>query len=215
MPRVTKISPQKRKKRVNIFIDEKFAFGIDLEILAKYDLRVDQELSHQEIEKIIKEGEFIKIYDKVLRFLSFRPRSAKEIKDYLYKKGVGLETQKMVIKKLKEKKLLDDWQFALWWLEQRTTFKFSGRRLLVAELIKKGVRREIIDQVLVKKITNSLERKLAIKAAQKKLPSYQKLSPLEFRQKMSAFLLRRGFSWEVTKEVIDESFKKMVKLGGC
>lgn len=204
MPQITKISPQKRKKRVNIFLDEKFAFGVDLEILAKYNLQVGQKLSQKEIEIIIKEEEFQKIYDRALNFLSYRPRSEKEVKDYLNKKRVGKETQKLVIEKLKKTKLLDDKEFTRWWFDQRTTFKPSGRWLLVAELRKKGIDKKIINQVLANKLSGSLEKKLALKAACKKLSSYQKLPRLEFKQKMSAFLARRGFSWEVIKEVVEK-----------
>lgn len=207
MPQITKISPQKRRKRVNIFIDEKFAFGLDLETLAKYNLQINQEISQKKIEEIIKEEELLKVYDKALRFLSFRPRSEKEVKDYLRKKNIGEETQKMVIGKLKKTKLLDDEQFAVWWIEQRTTFRPSGKRLLEYELRKKGISKEIIEEI-APQFSSSFEFEGALKAARKKLSSYQKLPSLEFRQKMTAFLARRGFSWEVIKEVIDEVLKK-------
>ena len=227
MPRITKISPQKRRQRVNIFLDEKFAFGLDLETFSKYDLRVDQEISQKKIEEIIKEEEFLKVYDKILRFLSFRPRSKKEVKDYFYKKSVGDETQKMIIKKLERLKFLDDKQFALWWVEQRITFRPSGKRFLEYELRKKGINKEIIDEVLkdkilkgffqkeeetqeanVGRVDTSFDFEMALRAAQKKLRIYEKLSSFEFRKKMTAFLTRRGFSWEVIKEVIKNLSKK-------
>ncbi|MBL7159825.1 RecX family transcriptional regulator [Candidatus Microgenomates bacterium] len=251
MPRITKISPQKRRQRVNIFLDEKFAFGLDLETFSKYNLRVDQEISQEKIEEIIKEEEFFKIYEKVLRFLSFRPRSKKEVKDYFYKKDVGDETQKMIIKKLEKLKFLDDEQFTLWWVEQRTTFRPSGKRLLRYELRKKGISEEIIENILTDEFLEktfkkeretqeaiagrlypSFESEMALKAAQKKLRSYEKLlntrhpeldsgsqrkkipkrvrndTNFEFRKKMTAFLARRGFSWEVIKEVIDNFNKE-------
>ena len=223
MPRITKISPQKRKQRVNIFLDEKFAFGLDLETFSKYNLKINQEISQEKIEEILKEEEFLKVYDKTLRFLSFRPRSKKEIKDYFYKKNVGDETQKMIIKKLERLKFLDDKQFALWWVEQRITFRPSGKRFLEYELRKKGINKEIIDEVLkdeilkgffqkeeetqeaiVGRVDTSFEFEMALKAAQKKLHTYQKLSSFEFRKKMTAFLARRGFPWAVIKEVIDK-----------
>lgn len=204
MPQITKISPQKRKKRVNVFIDGKFAFGADLETLAKHNLQVGQKISQKKIEEIIKESEFQKVYDRTLKFLSFRPRSEKEVRDWLNKKKTGEETKRIVIKKLKETKLLDDREFASWWIEQRVTFRPIGKAGLKYELRKKGVEGEIVDEALEKKITDSFERKLALKVAKKKSPAYQKLPPLEFRQKMGGFLARRGFSWEVIKEVIDK-----------
>lgn len=208
MPYITKLSPQKRKKRVNVFIDQEFAFGVDLETLAKFNLQVGQEISEQRIEKIIKEGEFQKVYDKTLRFFSFRPRSEKEVKDWLAKKKIGVLVKKLVIKRLKKVKLLDDRKFALWWIDQRVAFKPKGRKLLEEELRKKGVSKEIIEQILETKITDGLELKLALKLVKKKLPSYQKMPYLKFRQKIADFLVQRGFSWEIIKKVIDEVLKK-------
>ena len=211
MPQITKISPQKKRKRVNIFIDEKFAFGLDLETLSKYNLQVDQEISQKEIKEIIKEEELLKAYDKALRFLSFRPRSEKEIKDYLKKKKIGEETQKMVLKKLKKANFLDDREFTLWWIEQRMTFRPSGKRLLEYELRKKGVDKEIIEEFFATGLYPSFEFKMALKAAKKKFSSYQKLPGFEFRKKITAFLARRGFSWEVIKEVIESLNKSLSK----
>jgi regulatory protein len=79
MPQVSDIKPQKNKKRVNIYLDGKFAFGIDLDNLVKLDLKVEQELSDEEVADIIKKAEFQKTLDKLLRFATLRPRSEKEI----------------------------------------------------------------------------------------------------------------------------------------
>lgn len=204
MPQITKISSQKRKKRVNVFLDGEFAFGLDVEALVKYNLKVGGRLSQTKIEKILKEGEFQKAYDQTLKFLSFRPRSEKEIQAYLTKKKVGPETKKMVISKLKQTKLLDDKEFALWWVEQRITFRPKGKIVLESELREKGIDREIIDSVLEKKLSDSFEEKLALRAAQKKMAVWQKLPPLKFHQKITAFLTRRGFSWKVIKKVVRE-----------
>lgn len=218
MPQISKISPQKRKERANVFIDGKFSFGLDLEILAKHNLKVGRKISESEIEEIIKEGEFQKVYDKALRFLSYRPRSEKEIKDYLYKKKVGEETKKLVLNKLKKRNLINDQEFALWWVEQRISFRPRGKILLEQELRKKGVDRETVREVLEKvfqkevetkdaiayRLSPSFEFELALKAAKKKLSQYKKLSSFEFKKKMTAFLARRGFSWEVIKEVLEK-----------
>jgi len=172
--------------------------------------------------QINKEDEFQKIFHRVLRFLSFRARSKKEILDYLNKKKVGEKRKKQVLEKLKKINLLDDKEFVLWWVEQRINFRPSGRRLLEQELRKKGVEREIIEETLeeifkkegksreaiASRVYSSFEVELALRAAKKKFNRYKKLSPLEFRQKMAAFLSRRGFSWEVIKEVVDEILKK-------
>ncbi|KKP23347.1 MAG: Regulatory protein RecX [Candidatus Woesebacteria bacterium GW2011_GWC1_30_29] len=88
MPTITAFKPQKNQKRVNIYIDGEFGFGLDLENFLKLGLKLNQELTTLEIEEIIKKAEFQKTFDKLLRFVIVRPRSEKEIKDYLKRKKV-------------------------------------------------------------------------------------------------------------------------------
>ena len=73
MPIITSIKPQKNGKRVNIYLDEEFGFGLDLENFVKLGLKVEQKLSEDEVEEIVKKAEFQKVYDKILRFASLRP----------------------------------------------------------------------------------------------------------------------------------------------
>lgn len=209
VPQITDIKPQKRKQRFNVYVDEKFSFGLDADTLVKSGLKINQEISQEEIEKLVKENEFIKVYDRVLKFFSFRPRSEKELRDWFKKKQVGEETQKLIYQKLKHLGYLNDEEFAKWWIEQRTAFRPSGTRLLALELRQKGVTREIIDQQLSNlAIKPFSEHDLAKKVVEKKLKTLKNLPPLELKQKLVAALLRRGFSWETVKEVIDEKLEK-------
>lgn len=86
MPKITKIQPQKKEERFNIYVDGKFAFGLDAETVVKSGLKVGQEISEKEIEKLVFENETNKLMEKALRFLSFRPRSESEVRQYLKKK---------------------------------------------------------------------------------------------------------------------------------
>ncbi len=209
VPQITDIKPQRRKQRFNIYVDGRFSFGLDADTLVKSGLKINQEISQEEIEKLVKENEFVKVYDRVLKFFSYRPRSEKELKDWFKKKQVGEETQKLIYQKLKHLGYLNDEEFAKWWIEQRTTFRPSGTRLLALELRQKGVTREIIDQQLSNlAIKPFSEHDLAKKVAEKKLKSLKHYSHLEQKQKLASALARRGFSWETVKEIIDEKLEK-------
>jgi SOS response regulatory protein OraA/RecX len=48
------------------------------------------------------------------------------------------------------------------------------------------------------------EFEIAFKTASKKAKIYKSLPKQEFNQKLSAFLARRGFSWEIIKKVLDK-----------
>ncbi len=145
------------------------------------------------------------VYEKLLqasiRFVSYRPRSEKEIRDFLKKKLTrwkvygGTVVQK-VLDRLKELNYVDDAKFAAWWVEQRSTFKPKGKRLIKLELKAKGVKDSIVETID--------ERELAQRAIQKKLILWQKLPDLERKKKLFDFLSRRGFSTDTIYRIIDE-----------
>lgn len=146
-------------------------------------------------------------YNRALRFLSYRPRSEKEITDFLNRKKVQLSIISKILQKLKQINLVNDEEFAKWWIEQRTGSKPRGWRLIKMELRRKGISEEIIEVQSSKSKVQS-EGELARIALNKKLKSLKQLSPEQFRQKVGAFLLRRGFDFETAKGVIDEIFEK-------
>ncbi|MCL4387349.1 hypothetical protein M1307_03060, partial [Patescibacteria group bacterium] len=59
MPIITSIKPQRNGKRVNIYLDEEFGFGLDLGNFMKLGLKVEQKISEEDIEKIIKKAELL------------------------------------------------------------------------------------------------------------------------------------------------------------
>src|SRR5690348_9673780 len=96
------------------------------------------------------------LYLRVLKFLNFRPRSEKEVKDYLQKKikkfpNIDSSVIDVIIHKLKQQKFLNDEEFAKMWVRSRTDYKPKGKYLVRLELIKKGISKDIIDQVLESK----------------------------------------------------------------
>lgn len=204
MVRITRIKAQKNQRRVNVYLDGKFAFGLDADNLLKAGLKVDQELTEKEIENLVFKNEFQKLVDRTLRLISARPRSEKEIADYLRKRKVGPRLIEAVIKKLKSLGQLDDLEFARWWVEQRVAFRPRGRMGLTMELKRKGINLEIIEAT----VGGIDELFLAQKVASKRLRAYKKLGPMAFRQKMTAFLSRRGFSWEAIKETVEKFSEK-------
>jgi len=209
MPIITAIKPQKRKEeRFNLFLDGKFAFSLPAEALAKAGLHPDQEIPQTKVEELIRESELALVFDKVLKFLSFRPRSEFEIKEYLLKKNVGEETRKLVIVKLKQLKLIDDEAFARWWLEQRSVFRPTGARLVKYELRRKGVAEETVSSLLAETRPRAADALLAEKLIQKKLARLKNLPEKELKQKLYASLSQKGFAFEVIEEAVAKILKK-------
>jgi regulatory protein len=222
MAKITLIEPQKKKsERVNVFIDGQFAFGLSLELVYEKKLAIGQVLSEQQIIDLVQADQVEKLTNKSLRFLSFRPRSEKEIRDNLilaekrkrkeekseienslYEKSV-----EKVIEKLKKIDQVDDLEFARWWVEQRSRFNPRGAPIIKAELFKKGVDKEIINEVLNKEG----EEELALKFLEKKKQFLKRMDKGEFKTKMTQVLVRRGFTWEVAKKAVDTLLEEGVK----
>jgi len=218
---ITDIQPGKRDpKRVNVYLDGKFAFAVSQELKILNKLQINGQITQENLEKLIFEDQTNRLFEKALKFLSFRPRSKKEIKDNLIQKlrltDKGEEEKKTfeksvenVLKKLEKIGQINDAEFANWWVEQRTRFKKASQRIIKSELLSKGLDRDTIETALTKIEIDPVQT--ATEAAQKKLSSYQKLEPKDFKIKLSRYLGARGFDWEVIKKVVDTLSKKEVE----
>lgn len=207
MPKITDLKKQKNTTRVNVYIDDKFAFGTSLEMVLKYGLKKDKELSQDKIGELEKESGFGKVYARVLRFASLRPRSEKEIKLWFKRKNIDSSLGTEVFNRLKNIGLVDDESFTKWWVGQRREFRPRSKMALMSELKQKGVARDIIDKVL-QEIDTSSELEFAKRVALKKLRVLSGLPFDEKKKKLFGFLGRRGFSWETANKTIDELLQK-------
>jgi regulatory protein len=206
---VTKIESQKRNpKRRSIFIDGKFAFGLDEEVLYKLGVKKGDSLTEQQIQRITKEERKKEAKDVALKILSFRRRTEKQVKDKLQKKGFDEKTIKATIDKLKEFDLINDIEFATAWVKDRLAFKPRGKKLLKQELWKKGIKKEIIEQVTEELCQN--EDKSALELLEKIKKRYKDLEEKAAKRRMFNFLLRRGFSYEVARQVLAQLTQSLV-----
>lgn len=200
MPTITAIKPQKNKKGVNIYLDGKFAFRIDLEGFVKSRLKIEQKISDKRIKEIISEAKFQEVYSKLLNFVTMRPRSESEIKSWMVKKKVNEILKDKLIKKIKKLGLADDGKFARWWIEQRLAFKNKSLFDLKNELRAKGIKKEVVEDILAE--VNIDELSSAKKLVEKNMYKWSRFPERIAKQKINGFLSRKGFSWETIRKVI-------------
>ncbi len=137
-----------------------------------------------------------KLLDYLLKILGRRPYSIKEIEQkltqYLYKKKISLhpQSQAEIFDFLKEKKLLDDVEFARWFVSQREDFRPKSKRGIAFELKLKGISEEITNEALVNYSEEEAIRKIIAKKSF--LP----------KEKLISYLFQQGFSYEAIKNVI-------------
>ena len=186
-----------------MYLDEEFAFGLSRYAAAW--LQLGQELSPEKIKELQDVDAQEVAYHRALNFISYRPRSEAEVRKNLKKHDTPEEVIPEVLDRLRRIGLVDDVQFAQTWVENRSTFRPRGRRALVAELRQKGIGDEAIDEALFDLDEDSLAYQAALKQSRK----YTGLDWQNFRQKMSAFLARRGFNYGVAKPVIEQVWSEM------
>lgn len=207
--KITKITQQiKHQNRVNIFLNDEFAFGLDKNLLVDFDLYKDRELTQDEINQILRKDLESKIRDRVIELISRRPRSEFEACDYIKRKfkegkydlaeNYWEPVIENVIDSLKKVGYLDDKVFSRWYIDNRKAFKPRGKMMLSGELRQKGVEKSIVDEVLG--YSDDEEIEMAKRLLEKKL----RVSANPDKQKLIAFLQRKGFKWDVIKKVIDE-----------
>ena len=204
MRKITAIRTGKGQgKRVNVFLDGKFAFSLEAEVAVRERLQVEQELSASQIEALMRSDHFHRCFNAAAHYLSYRPRSESELRERLHRRGFD-DSIEAVIAKLKEQGLVDDVAFAQFWKDNRESFSPRSQWLTKLELRRKGVASNIIDQVVeaVDDADNAY-RAAVSKAHGLPLSDYQ-----GFRRRLGDYLKRRGFGYGVINHTVERVWQE-------
>jgi regulatory protein len=206
--KITGITAQvKNPNRVNINVDGKYRFSLDIFQVGDLGLKVGKEYSEQQLDELETESKFGKLYSRALDYVMMRPHSGREVRDYLYRKTLSTRDKKgerregyspalteRVFERLVEKGYINDEKFARWWVENRNMTKGSSMRKLTAELRAKGITNDIVEQA-VNEAARTDEDELA-KVITKKRARYAD------NQKFMQYLARQGFNYDDIKTAL-------------
>ncbi len=206
--KITALKIQVRDKdRVNVFVDGKYRFSLDITQVAELGIKNGAEYSESELVELENESQFGKLYTRALEYALTRPRSQREMRDYLYrktrdtrtktgsiKKGVTKELTERVFDRLTAKGYVDDEKFAQFWVENRNVRKGVSKRKLQAELAAKGIERQLIEQTLGGSERTDAEEIQKIIA--------KKAGKYDDPQKLIAYLARQGFRYDDIQDAL-------------
>jgi len=210
MKKVTAIRSGQRGKRVNIFLDDRFAFSLEAEVALKEGLRTEQALSEDEIEALRKADRFQRCLNAAFHLLDYRPRSESELSERLHRRGFDGDSVAVVLARLKGQGLVDDLAFARFWQENRQSFRPRSQWLTQRELRQKGVSQDIIDRVTAQlDDEDSAYRAAATKARRLATADYD-----GFRRKLGQFLKRRGFGYGLIKTTVERVWQEVISERG-
>ena len=200
----------KNPNRVNVFINGKYSFSLDLTQVVDFKLKIGKEITNQQLLEYKKASEFGKLYQRMLEWVLIRPRSVRETRDYLAQKIRKSSSDTLkgarpslrssedisdfsreIVNRLISKGYVDDRRFAEFYVENRFVKKGISRKRLRMELMKKGVVREIIDEVLG--VRN--DETEILKVITKKRSKYDD-------DKLIQYLCRQGFDYQLVQNLV-------------
>ncbi|MCH7761055.1 RecX family transcriptional regulator [candidate division TA06 bacterium] len=213
--KITKIEVQKKHPhRRSIFLDGEFFKGVDEEVVVRLGLKKDQDIDEERIHEILLSEEKRKAKEYGLNLLSFRGRSIGEMRQRLEERGFEEEIVDSVVKELKEMEFLDDLKFAREWVRSRMEGSPKGSYGLRLELQEKKVSDVIIHAVLEEYSEKYDEREVARTLAMKRMRVLANKERGVIQGRLADFLTRRGFSYNVIKDVVHEFSHGMPKENG-
>lgn len=159
-----------------------------------------------------------RLLDAGFHFVSFRPRSEREMRNFLGKKltkwsQFDKNIIDQMLDKLKNYGYIDDTKFVVWWVGQRNAHRPKGVRVLASELRSRGIAAELIKELLTESApavaaTSENQLEAARKVVAKFAPRLKHYPKLTQRLRLFAALLRRGFSSSLVRRVVDEAYEK-------
>lgn len=203
--RITSIETQKRdSSRVNVYLDGAFAFGLPKDVVIRQHLNEGDEIDEDLIANVLLQDELARAKQKALAFLSYRSRSIQELGSKLKTKGFSERTIIRVIDDFVRVGLLDDRAFAAAYAQTRMIQKPMSKRLLKKELMFKGVPESTANTAIEEIYGNQTELEVAVSLVRKRFAGKPDINEQKIKKRLSDFLARRGFSWEIISEAMRE-----------
>lgn len=199
---------KKERKLYHLFSNsEETMLSVHEDILVRFRLTKGQILTEVQIEEIRMEDERYRAYVLAIAYLGAKPRTRKQIEQYLNRKLFEADNIQYALDRLEREHIVDDEQYACQFAISRLKNSLKGRRFIKQELQQRGVSKEAAAEA-VESLDREIELLSAKKAAEKKSRSL-KGEPLDRKRKLIGYLMRSGFPGDIVKEAI-----KSIDLNG-
>lgn len=201
---ITSIEVQKKRRdRFSLFLDGEFAFGLHQDTLVKSGIAKGDILTEKHIEEIQYLDNIRSAKEKGIRLLAVRPRSTKELADRLKQTKYSSAVIEAVLVEFDRLGLLNDSEFGRMFAQSKMITKPMGQFLLKRELVHKGLNETDVDAAIESAYSEFSEEKVAWNLASRRKKRLVSLDEIKAKKRLSDFLLRRGFNWEIIKNIIE------------
>ena len=199
---ITKIEAQKNnRERVNIYIDDNFFSGLDLELVYSLNLSKGKEINEKELKELIYKDNISKAKSKAFKIINKAEQSEKTLRDKL--SDYDEDIIDIVIEYLKDCKFINDKDFAKRIAHSNSNVSRFGKNKIKQNLYKKGIDKEYIDEA-IEDIDEDIEFENALYLAEKRFKSIKNEDKRKVYQKLMQHLTYKGFSYDITKKAISK-----------
>ncbi|MCY6354976.1 recombination regulator RecX [Clostridium sp. ZS2-4] len=204
---ITKIETQKKNKnRVNVFLDDEFAFSCSAELVYYHNLKRNKKINMELFKEIIREDNYLKAKNSALRIIEKTYKTEREMFEKLVTLGYDEKTSSRVMKFLKEYSFVDDNKYADMFIRDKSLL--WGKSKIRYALLKKGISEEIVENGL-SEITYDMEVISAVKLAEKRYNTIIKSESNMYKiyKKLGDYLASRGYEYNIINTVLNRLIK--------
>jgi len=203
---------RKNDKNVNVQLDNGEKIFLSKEVVLKNGLRKGDEISDDFLSFLIKENQLFFIRQRSFNYLGRRPHSRFELTTKLKLKKYDSDLIEIILDELENKNYLNDYEYARSFARDKQKFKHFGSFRITNELIKKRVKKEIIEKVITEIFPAGNDTKEAVYNLNKKIKNknLEELNDKKVRDKLISFLIRKGFDYETSIKAMNEVKKEIV-----
>lgn len=190
--------------RYVVEIAERAVATVSVEAIAELGLRVGGEVDGVTAERLREASSQLEVFDKAVALLAVRPRSARDLQLRLRRAGASAPTIARAIERLERLGFVDDEAYARTVARSRALSGGVSRRRIAQELQRHGVARETVDEAVAETIADVGldESEAALGLARKRARTMRGLDPRKQRQRLYAFLARRGYDPDVVSRIV-------------
>lgn len=202
---VTAVERKRGRRRVDVFVDGRFALALGTALAAERGIRPGRSLAPDELSSLVEAEARRGAMESALLLVSYRPRSERELRDRLARKQFGPGAIDETVGRMRELGYLDDASFARFWAETRQAARPRSRMLMASELRRRGVSAGDAEGATA----DISDEEAAYEAASRRLRSVRGLEFQAFRERMGRFLTQRGFSYDIARRTIERCWAEI------
>lgn len=180
-----------RRRRLYLLrLDNGAEYTVDRQTFDESPYRVGEAISEEQLEALLQQSQYNRARERALYLLGLRDYACGELQKKLYTEA-SQDIAAAVVARLREVGLLDDAAYARRLARHLAEYKQYPRRRIEQELRHRGVHPATAADAVAELDGDDLQQALAL--LEKKY--YNKLKTPEDRQRATAALARRGFSY--------------------